>query len=110
MKIVNDITPDIIGGKVQREERKAPAEYHIIGSQRRVPGHTLFAFDQRTRTWKVADLRREVAVGMDGKPISQNKVSIEPGVIYIQALNLENAKRKYAKAVKRYIEGLTIRK
>ena len=106
MKIVHDSFTDVLTSKAQREERKAPAEYHIIGSQRRIPGHTLFAYNQRTREWKVADLRRDVEVDVNGKPIYKNAVSIQPHTIYVQALNLENAKKKYMKMLRRHLDNL----
>lgn len=106
MKIVPNSFPDSIAGKVQQEERKAPAEFHLIGSQRRVPGHTLFAYNQKTKTWKVADLRRNVAVDVNGKPVYKNEISIEADTVYIQALNMVNAKKKYLKMLRRYAENL----
>lgn len=106
MKIVHDSFIDVLTSKTQREERKAPAEYHLIGNQRRIPGHTLFAYNQRTQEWKVADLRREVEVDVNGKPVYKNAVSIEPHTIYVQALNLENAKKKYIKMLRRHLDNL----
>lgn len=106
MKIVTDSFTDALTSKAQCEGRKAPAEYHIIGSQRRIPGHTLFAYNQKTREWKVADLRRDVEVDVNGKPVYKNAVSIHPHTIYVQALNLENAKKKYMKMLRRHLDNL----
>ena len=93
MKIVNDI-PSLTNPNKQQEERKAPAEFHYIGSVNRVRGHTLFSFNVKTGEWKPAPLRREAKVGIDGKPIFKTIVAREPDCVYIQALNLENAKKR----------------
>ena len=81
----------------QQEERKAPAEYHYIGSVRRVKGHTLFSYNTDTKALKRADMQREVSVGIEGKPKYNTKTLREKNCVYIQALNLENARKKLIK-------------
>lgn len=93
MKIVPDI-PSLGMPSKQQEERKAPAEFHFVGSVRRVRGHTLFSFNWKTGEWKQAPLQREAKVGIDGKPVFKTTVAREPNCVYIQALNLENAKKR----------------
>ena len=96
MKIVHDI-PSLVKPNRQQEERKAPTEFHFVGAENRVRGHILFSFNTKTGEWKQAPLRREVQVGIDGKPVFKTIVAKEPDCIYIQVLNLANAKKRFAR-------------
>ena len=101
MKIVPDI-PSLGIPSTQQEERKAPAEFRFVGSVRRVRGHTIFSFNWKTGEWKQAPLQREAKVGMDGKPVFKTIVAREPNCVYIQALNLENAKKRLRRDIERW--------
>jgi len=81
----------------QQEERKAPAEYHYVGSTKRVKGHTLFAYNTISKAIKPADIQREVSINIDGSPFYSTKTLQEKDCIYVQALNAENAKKKLRK-------------
>jgi hypothetical protein len=93
MKIVPDL-PRLAQGNKQQEERKAPAEFHLVASVKRVKGHILFSYNTKTGKWKQAPIKREVTLDMDGNPICNTSVAKEKDCVYIQALNLKNAKKK----------------
>lgn len=93
MKIVPDI-PSLVKPNKQQEERQAPTEYHFVGSEKKVRGHILFSYNTKTGEWKQAPLRREAQIGIDGKPVFKTIVAKEPDCVYIQALNLANAKKR----------------
>lgn len=81
----------------QEQVDKKQKEYHLVDQQRKVRGHTLFEFNQRTKEIRPADISREVIVGMDGDPIYKTKTDIHQDCFYIQALNVKNAKKKLVK-------------
>ena len=60
----------------QEHVDKQQKEYHLIGRQRKVSGHTLFEFNRKTKEIRPADISREVIVGMDGTPIYKTKTDI----------------------------------
>lgn len=93
MKIVQDI-PDLVRPSKHQEERKAPAEFHFVGAENRVRGHILFSYNTKTGEWKQAPIRRDVQVGLDGKPVFKTIVVKEPDCVYVQALNLRNAQKR----------------
>lgn len=97
MKIVPDIPHLAKEQNKQQEERKAPTEYHFVGSEKKVRGHIVFSFNKKTGEWKQAQVRREVAIDIDGNPVFKTIVAKEPDCIYVQALNLANAKKKLNK-------------
>lgn len=99
MKIVPDI-PSLVKPNKQQEERKAPAEFHFVGAENRVRGHILFSYNTKTGEWKQAPLRREAQVGIGGKPVFKTIVAKEPDCVYIQALNLANAKKRLSRISK----------
>lgn len=73
---------------------KKKHEYHLIGSERRIKGHTLFSFNVVAREIKPAPIETKCLLGLDGRVIYENRVTTEDGCFYIQALNLKNAKKK----------------
>lgn len=99
MKIVPDI-PSLVKPNKQQEERQAPTEYHFVGSEKKARGHILFSYNTKTGEWKQAPLRREVQIGIDGKPVFKTIVTKEPDCVYIQALNLANAKKRLSRISK----------
>ena len=101
MKIVPDI-PSLVKPNKQQEERKAPAEFHFVGAENRVRGHILFSYNTKTGEWKQAPLRREAQVGIDGQPVLKTIVAKETDCVYIQALNLTNAKKRLAREVNHF--------
>ncbi len=71
--------------------KKQQKEYKLVGKIRRVAGHTLFSFNTKTKEIKVADMNRNVCIGVDLKPKYLGKILIEKDCIYVQALNKKNA-------------------
>lgn len=97
MKIVPDIPYLAKQHNKQQEERQSPTEFHFVGAENRVRGHILFSYNTKTGEWKQAQLRREAQVGIDGKPVFKTIVMKEPDCMYIQALNLANAKKRLSR-------------
>lgn len=78
--------------------QKTRTEYKYVGTIRRKRGQTLFSFDPETKKIESVELQRNVAVGIDGKPLVSNKVTtFNPKLIYFFALNMRNAIRKLQK-------------
>ena len=96
---MNGILPKLTaqnGSTVAQEQvDKKQKEYHLVGQQRKVRGHTLFEFNRRTKEIRPADISREVVVGMYGEPIYKTKTDIHQDCFYLQALNVKNAKKKF---------------
>lgn len=76
---------------------KKKNEFHLIGSQRKVKGHTLYAFNTVTKEIKVAPVERKVYFGFNGNVTYKNELTVEKNCIYLQALNEKNAKKKLLK-------------
>ena len=98
---MNNILPKLTAQNdsraAQEQVYKKQKEYHLIGQQRKVSGHTLFEFNRKTKEIRPADISREVIVGMDGNPIYKTKTDVHQDCFYIQALNVKNAKKKLVK-------------
>ena len=52
--------------------QKKKNEFHLIGQERRIKGHTLFCFNLVKREIKVAPMNQEIEMGLDGSVIVQN--------------------------------------
>ncbi len=77
---------------------KKQKEYKLIGRQRKVPGHTLFEFNRKTKEIKPADIHRECVFDAGtGKPNYKTKAYVHEGCFYLQALNIKNAEKKLRK-------------
>ena len=77
--------------------QKKKNEFHMIGQERRIKGHTLFCFNLVKREIKVAPMSQECVLGMDGSVIYKNNVTVEKDCVYVQALNEKNARKKLIK-------------
>ena len=73
---------------------KKKNEFHLIGSQRKIKGHNLYAFNTMTKEIKVAPMERKMFLGYDGAVIYKNEITVEKGYIYLQALNEKNARKR----------------
>lgn len=73
---------------------KKKNEFHLIGSQRKIKGHTLYAFNTVTKEIKVAPIERMMFLGFDGAVIYKNEITVEKDCIYLQALNEKNARKR----------------
>ena len=77
--------------------QKKKNEFHLIGQERRVKGHTLFCFNLVKREIKVAPMNQDIMLGLDDSVIYKNKVTVEKDCVYVQALNEKNARKKLIK-------------
>lgn len=77
--------------------QKKKNEFHLVGEERRVKGHTLFCFNEVTKKIKVAPMNQECMLGLDGSVIYKHNVTVEKDCVYIQALNQKNAIKKLNK-------------
>lgn len=77
--------------------QKKKNEFHLIGEERRIKGHTLFCFNLVKREIKVAPMNQEIEMGLDGSVIYKNNVTVEKDCVYVQALNEKNARKKLIK-------------
>ena len=77
--------------------QKKKNEFHLIGQERRIKGHTLFCFNEVTKKIKVAPMNQEYMLGLDGSVIYKNKVTVEKDCVYVQTLNEKNARKKLIK-------------
>lgn len=73
---------------------KKKNEFHLIGSQRKVKGHTLYAFNTVTKEIKVAPVERKIFFGFNGNMTYKNELTVEKDCIYLQALNEKNARKR----------------
>lgn len=82
----------------QEQVDKQQKEYHRIGRQRKVSGHTLFEFNRKTKEIRPADISREVRVSyINGYPQYITRTEVHEDCFYLQALNVKNAKKKLVK-------------
>ena len=87
---------DIDGLRTEQVQKKKN-EFHLVGEERRVKGHTLFCFNKVTKEIKVAPMVQECMLGLDGSVIYKNSVTVEKDCVYVQALNEKNAIKKLIK-------------
>lgn len=72
-------------------QAKKQIEYTIVGSQQKVNGHTLFQYNLSTGEITIAKIKYCDTVDfLTGKPLENQKVEMEKGCIYRQALNKKN--------------------
>lgn len=84
--------------EIVAEQKK---EIKLLGSQRKVAGHTMFEYNLLTKEIKPA-LYDEVKIQVNGSQAHQNttryKLVINEQCFYVQALNQKNALKKLIKA------------
>ena len=81
--------------KVRQEvTQKEKTEYKKIGCMKHRNGHTLYSFNVKTGEWKIADVVGTATINYNGTVAKNKKVTIEKDCIYIEALNLKNAKKR----------------
>lgn len=98
MKIIPDTTNAQTDEVRQEQVAKRQKEYHLIGKQRKVPGHILFEFNKETKEIRPMQINRECRVDFGtGRPIYKTKTYIHEDCFYVQALNLKNAEKKLRK-------------
>lgn len=80
------------------EQRK---EFARIGAQRRLPGLTLYEYDLTTGEIREADVETEATLRLDGPVGRSGRVDAKELCLYVQALNIENARRKFRAMTRR---------
>ena len=75
-------------------------EYKFHGSIKMNKGCKLYSFNTETLMLEEVKIERKVAVNaIDKKPVKQNRVNFNPKCLYLQAINIQNAKRKVLKLI-----------
>lgn len=97
MKLTPHLQEKDIDGLRTEQVQKKKNEFHLVGEQKRVKGHTLFCFNEVTREIKIAPMKQDIVLGLDGAVIYKNSITVEKDCIYVQALNVKNAKKKLIK-------------
>jgi len=86
----------------QEVTRKAEQkqEYKFHGSIKLYKGCKLYSFNTETLMLEEVKIERKAALSIrDKKPVKQNRVNFNPKCLYLQAINIENAKRKVLKLI-----------
>lgn len=70
---------------------KQKHEFKFVGRHRKVPGHTIFSLNTKTGEIKVAPISHSKDIDFKTRqPVTKDRIVIEPGCIYRQALNKKN--------------------
>lgn len=88
MKLTADEKP-ILQNEIQQVVKKQN-EFKQIGSQKKIPGHTLFSFNTKTGEIKKAAVERSLYFDHVHGCRHTTKIKIEPDCYYEQALNEKN--------------------
>lgn len=70
--------------------REQQHEYHFVGRQKYIPGHTLFSLNLKTGEIKPADVVVESSVVYGVGVVNHRRINIEDHCVYRQALNRKN--------------------
>ena len=84
--------------KLVAEQRR---EFGRIGAQRRLPGLTLYEYDLTTGEIREATVETEATLRLDGPVGRSGRVDAKELCLYVQALNIENARRKFRAMTRR---------
>lgn len=79
--------------QVQQQQK----ELKFINKIKKVPGHTLFSFNFKTKEIKVAEVIKKVSIGLNKEPVYKDELVIESDCYYEQALNKANFIKKLKK-------------
>lgn len=84
-------------------EIKTPVkqEYKFVGSIQKIPGLRLYSYNTITGDIKLVKVQQEVMLDIHGKTTHKIKALDDPKLLYVQALNLKNAARKFGKYLTR---------
>ncbi len=76
--------------RIEREQQKR-IEHTFVGSQKKIPGHTLFEYNPSTGEIKKAKIEySDTVMFPSGEPMHRPKVITVKGCVYRQALNKKN--------------------
>ena len=84
--------------EIVAEQRK---EISRIGSVRRLPGLKLYEYDLTTGEIREADVQTDATLKLDDPVGRTGKVDAKELCLYVQALNRENAARKFREMIRR---------
>ena len=84
--------------EIVAEQRK---EISRVGSVRRLPGLKLYEYDLTTGEIREADVQTEATLKLEGPVGRTGKVYARELCLYVQALNRENAARKFREMIRR---------
>ena len=91
MKIFEPVIKDNLPKTQIEKLQQRQHELVYIGTERKVPGHTLFSYNLLTGEIKVAPVQMAKDVDfMTKEAIHKPKIVIEPNCVYRQALNKKN--------------------
>ena len=80
-------------------ENKQQHEFKLVGSTKKVAGHTLFSFNTETKELKKAEIQKSNTYNAFTKQSAyKDKVVIERNCFYFWSLNEKNALKKLRKA------------
>lgn len=80
------------------EQRK---EFGRLGAVRRLPGLTLYEYDLTTGEIREAAVETEATLRLDGPVGRTGRVDAKELCLYVQALNIGNARRKFRAMIRR---------
>ncbi len=84
--------------EIVAEQRK---EISRVGSVRRLPGLKLYEYDLTTGEISEADVQTEATLKLEGPVGRTGRVDAKELCLYVQALNRENAARKFRDMIRR---------
>lgn len=77
-------------------------EYRFFGSITLKKGLKLYQFNTETGWLEEVKIKKEAIIGIDGEAHKKMEANYDSRCIYLQALNLKNAKRKVLKLIEQY--------
>lgn len=99
---MRELTQEFKESKVDiTAEKQQKKEIKLIGQQRKIPGLSLWEYNEETKELKPAQFKKQdfEITSLSQSPESfniSNKVVVNEHCIYFQALNRKNAERKLA--------------
>jgi len=100
---MKEVTQDHFDTEVEIvAEQQQKKEIKLIGQQRKIPGLTLWEYNERTKELAPAQFKRQdfELTTLDPEPPNlhiSHRVHVNEGCIYFQALNRKNAEKKLHK-------------
>lgn len=78
---------------------KKKLQYRLIDSVKRIAGLELYEYDLTTGVLSKVQVKREVQVGLDGKPVYKTQAFQRELCLYVQATNEKNAMKKVRRLI-----------
>jgi hypothetical protein len=104
-KELNPLQEDTVLQNTTKIEIPVPREYSLKATERKVRGHQIFAWDPEQGT--ILPVQASVELEMTDHPVNsklshsvvRHKVNQNPKMVYVQALNKENAAKRVLKII-----------